>query len=962
MLFDRFLKKKTRPAAEPRETPEQLLEQARGHADPAVRRAAVRRLEGLPQLRAVLADDGDLGVREIAFARYRNLIAGTEAGTASPAERLAEFALVTDPRILEYVARDGADAVVRRAAIERIEDSRILIDCALRDALAANRAAAVARLEDRQGLEQVVRQIGRKDKAVYRAAREKLRHYSALEAEPRRIRALADDLCERAERLGHLQQWSADRALLDHLDRQWAEIAARAEPGSVARYTAARERFLTAESAWRAANAAELAAREALTGLRARREALITEAAGLASLETEPALREARARLTAEWQAVQALPDAEQRPFDARFNRHLEAADARGRALGERRKQRDRLRSTTARAEQLLKESKPLDLTQTRTLIAQGRTLAADLTADPEAGESTTAFADLAERLQARLNSQQRHAEQRLAELPERLEALAALVEAGELRKADPIYQSLNSALELIGASGLPKDATAPIAARLRALGPRLRDLQHWRRWGANQHREALCQAMEALSESDLPLAAVAERLHVLKTDWQEVERAGSPASKPLWERFHQAATAVGERVRPLLAAQAAEQDGNRAARERVCRELEDFVKRVDWERVDWKRVLHAEREVRQAWSVIGPCDPRERRRLERQFHKAIGALDGRLEAERERNQADKRDLVERVRALAEHPDLESAINETKDCQRRWVTTVPARQRDENRLWHAFRDACDAVFERRTAQHQAHQGELSANLKAREALCEEALALAEAATDPRRLAAALRDLDERWRDGEALPLPRQAAAALSRRWQQARETLRERRQALEDAAGRAALDQLVRRAALCTDLERALLDPAAPPPDPTAAARDWEGLAPLPDRHLQEALEARFRLALAAAADPERLAELRALDSANAEVRARLALELEIAAAVESPPALAQERLRLQVSRLAERMSEGEGDRLRGPEDLLRAWYLLGPAPRDADLETRVERVRETLAAGPEKAPTATAA
>ena len=245
MLFDRFLKKKTRPAAEPRETPAQLLEQARGHADPVVRRAAVRRLTGLPELRAVLAAEGDLAVREIAFARYRNLIAGTEAetgaGTASVAERLTEFALVTDPRILEYAAREGADAEVRRAAIERIDDPRILTDCALRDALAANRAAAVARLEDRPCLEQVVRQIGRKDKAVYRAAREKLRHYNALEAEPRRIRALADDLCERAERLGHLQQWTADRALLEHLDRQWAEIAERAEPESVARYGAARK-------------------------------------------------------------------------------------------------------------------------------------------------------------------------------------------------------------------------------------------------------------------------------------------------------------------------------------------------------------------------------------------------------------------------------------------------------------------------------------------------------------------------------------------------------------------------------------------------------------------------------------------------------------------------------------------------------------------------------------------------
>ncbi len=194
-------------------------------------------------------------------------------------------------------------------------------------------------------------------------------------------------------------------------------------------------------------------------------------------------------------------------------------------------------------------------------------------------------------------------------------------VEAGELKKADFIHQSLQAALDLIESSGLPKGATAALGARLRSLSQRLRDLQHWRRWGADQHREALCAAMEALREQDLPLATVAERLHALKTDWQEVERAGSPANKPLWERFHQAAAVVGERVRPLLAAQATEQDSNRGSREQVCRELEAFLSQVDWERVEWKWVMRAECEVRYAWSLIGPCEPRERRRLGRRYH-----------------------------------------------------------------------------------------------------------------------------------------------------------------------------------------------------------------------------------------------------------------------------------------------------------------------------------------------------
>ncbi|AUB83945.1 DUF349 domain-containing protein [Candidatus Thiodictyon syntrophicum] len=951
MLFDRFLKK-TRQAIEQRRPPENLLELALGRGDRGVRLDALRRLTSLPHLRAILTDDDDAAVREIAFARYRSLLAGTEGAELSLADRLAELAAVADLRLLEHLAREGTDGPVRRAAIERIASPAVLADCALHDSLTANRGAAVARLEDRQCLEQVVRQIGKKDKAVYRVAREKLRRQLERDEEPRRIAARCADLCERAERLGHLQQWTQDRALLEHLDGQWAQIAAQAEPEWERRYGAARAQFIAAEAAYRAANAAQLAAQESRTALRAARETLIVEAAGIAALDAAAAIRTARDLVAAAWKDLEPLPDAEQRGLDQRFNQHLEAAQTAWQTLTERGRQCERLRNVVARAEQVLKESKPLDLPQTLALIEQGRTLALGLAADASAAQPCAAFSALVERLQARLQGQRRHAEQRLAEIPARLDALAALVEAGELKKADPIHQSLQAALDLIASSGLPKGATADLGARLRALSPRLRDLQHWRRWGADQHREALCAAMEALCGQDLPLAAVAERLHVLKTDWQEVERAGSPANKPLWERFHQASAAVAERVRPLLALQAAEQDSNRAAREQVCGELETFLSRIDWERVEWKRVMRAEREVRHAWSLIGPCEPRERRRLERRYHEAITSMDQRLEAERARNQGLKRGLIERVRTLAEHPDLDAAINETKDLQRQWCTTVPARQRDENRLWQSFRAACDLVFERRAAQHQAQRGELAANLAAREALCDEALACAESQTDPRRLAAAQRDLEQRWREAESIPVPRPAVAALNRRWQEALGRLNQRRQALEDVAGRALFDLLIHRAALCEALEERLLDPAAAPVDPGLGEQEWASLPELPDRGQQEALEERRRAALEAATDPARLAALHDLAVANRERRERLCLELEVAAGVESPPALAQERLRLQVSRLAERMSEGEADSLRGAADLLRAWYLLGPAPRDAALQTRVERVRQALAVG----------
>jgi hypothetical protein len=950
MLFDRLLKKRRSVVAKT-VSQASLAEIALGDGDPAARLDAVRRLASLPHLRQILATDGDAGVREIALGRYRNLLSGVEEAGIPLAERLTEIARIEDPRIVEHLALEGRDAEARLAAIEHIASPAVLVNCVLHDPRAANRGAALARLDDRESLEHIVRRIGKKDTGIYREARERLRRMAEQEERPRRLRAQCAELCERAEGLGRLEHWSQDRALLDHLDDQWTQVGAEADPPMRERYQAARERFLRAYEAHLQATTAEIAAKEARGAERKAREALITQARGAVEQDDEKALGALREGLAVEWAALErGLPESEQGALDRRFEQTLAALDTRLEELAERRKAQRRLARLKTRLASRLTESGPLDSARIRGELAELRSLLQTL-GQPVNEE----ISGISQELEARLREQRKEAEHRIQSLPERITELEGMLESGELKRAEPLHEDIASDLELGRRSGIAEDAITGLNTRLRSLSGRLRDLQHWRRWGTNQHRAALCEAMEALRNEDLPLAAVAERFHVLQADWKGLDPSVAPANRSLWTRFHQASEAVLERCRPYLEAEAAERETNRAARENVCRQLEEFLARVDWTRIDWRRVLHAERETRQAWASIGPTDDRQRRPLDRRFRRAIKELDQRLETERERNQAFKQGLIARVRSLAESADLDAAIEETKALQRQWHTTVPARQRDENRLWQDFRAACDAVFERRAALHQAHRAELESNLHAREALREEAEALLGGPGDARALASTLRELEHRWRDAESLPVPRQAAGALSRRWQQAREQLRDRIQTLEAEERRAALELLAQRAALCESVEHQVLGlrEAEPPLDLEATRKDWSDLPPLPDATLQEAMTTRLDRALEAAGNPEGLTALRAGLTRNQEDRRHLCLALEIAAGVESPPQLNQERLRLQVERLAERMAEGEGDRLKGVPELLMEWYRCGPAPADPGLDGRVGRVLAAWAASP---------
>lgn len=375
---------------------------------------------------------------------------------------------------------------------------------------------------------------------------------------------------------------------------------------------------------------------------------------------------------------------------------------------------------------------------------------------------------------------------------------------------------------------------------------------------------------------------------------------------------------------------------------------METFLEKVDWERMDWKKTLRAEREMRQAWANIGPIEGRHRRLLEKRFRAALKQLDKHLENERSINRQHKQGLIAAVEALAEEADLGKAIERTKELQRQWHTTVPGRQRDENRIWQQFRGACDAVFARRKEHQEAYNAELKENLQTREVLCRDALKLAEAAERPEQLQSSLRELEQRWRELASLPIPRQAERELDRQWQNATAMVQKRRQELQQEQQRAAIDRLAAQADLCTRIEQAVLGGDK---DAAAALKDqWNTLATLDDAALQSRSRSRFERAVKALDDDANaLTEMqRALDT-NARRRGTLCLQLEILAQIDSPPELMEQRLAFQVERLSERMAEGEQDPLKGTTGLLHEWYLCGPAPVDPSLDSRFERALDAL-------------
>ena len=962
-----FLKRLFGRQSETRDTPsrEQLIETALNAPDSAARRDACHAIDDLPTLRRVATDDSIAGIRALASARYRKLLCGVDTQPPPLPERLAELALIDEQELIAQVARQAPDAQLRQAAIVKLTTQSILADCAVDDALAANRLSAAERLQDKAALEQVARRAAKRDKRVYRLARERLKAISDREERPRQVRAQCEALCEKLERLGRFNNWVQDQALLGHLEQQWAELEPEADAAAQARYRQLRQAFLDAYAAYSEQHAAQIAEQQARAAAAQERTRLVAELDALRQRTEPDALQQRLTEIARAWSQLETIAAADAAATGA-YQAALNAAQAQHDRLTRASRDAQAAKSLLRDIQALLDQGGDVDTRRVNTLRKRLERIGQN---DDGNDDGLRKCGERLDRLQQRIDKHRAQVARKVAALPDRLGELDEHFEHGRLKKAEPLYQSIAATLTQARAVGLPAQDLAPIEAHLKDIAPQLRELQRWRRWGADTKREDLCAEIEALADdAEHELEPMTNRLLELRDAWRRLDRNGAPADDGLWQRFQAAAERVRDRCRPFLDAQAKIRAANLEQREALCSQLETFLEQADWERMDWKKAVRAEREMRQAWNALGPPqalpsaarhtpkgtpDGHSQRSLDGHFHKLLRRLDKTLDAERERNRAFRQDLITRMQALVDEPDLHRAIDTAKDLQQQWHTTVPGRQRDENALWQKFRAASDAVFARRAARHEAKVSELQENQAAKDALCNELLNLAEQVTDIADLRAGLRALETRWQDTDGLPLPRQATQALQRRWRDAQDKARQRLQQLEEAQRWAAIERLERRADFCDATARHLLaDPDGA--DTDAWSKAWAALPvvddPLPATRLDDA----FSRILDAATDTAARSRLERRMADNAECRLNLCLHLEITSGAESPAELKQQRMELQVSRLRDSMGgraaeSASADSLADASTLLRDWYLCAPAARVNGLDGRFDRVKQAL-------------
>jgi hypothetical protein len=762
------------------------------HSDPNVRLEAIKDLsadDDLPRLVQVARHDRDVRVRRVAIKKIDDPDLLLEVAQAEPDEDLRRDALdKASERMLAAAlqsdaAAEAAEAIGRIQTGEAARDERTLTEIVCRARLSEARHIAFERLREARSFAEVIRRGS--DADLRGAAIDKLRDEEILadllmaglaKELPKELSLRALEKIKTRDLLSEIAQKGRSK-VLRALAREKLGLSVVSD--EKAKPSAGKP----AASEAKAKPVAAVADRRELLCQRLEIAAKSDDASDYA--EVDDVIAAARG----EWRGV---PGDASAALNKRFERAVSRLQQRREAMGKRSAAKDApvlvkepvakpsrpaVEEASAPRPRKVEEPEPAAAEEIAKPVAPPepseeekaeRAARAALREKREA-ERKQREAEQAERMkkeaERRAEDEKRRQEEQARNLArieaecEKLEKLAA-AENLKVKQAEGVLKSAHEVV--VAANPLPRDSGA--AARKRYDAARaavviklndLRDKEEWQRFANIPKLEELCLQMEALwaevekRGAELESDVVLDVLKALQGEWKKVGPAPKEKSEALWQRFKD----QGDRIYDKLkAGSEAERSANLAKKEALCVRIEALLSTLAPAgegaaaepvaekpgRVDWKAVSEGLKALQAEWKAVGLVPSREQgEALWQRFKAAADKIHAEqkqhyaeLDSERAENAKKKEALCIRAESFRYSTDWKPTGEAIKGLQAEWKALGPAPKDQNEALWQRFRAACDAFFERRQAAFAEQDQERSGNAKKKDALCQQAEALA----------------------------------------------------------------------------------------------------------------------------------------------------------------------------------------------------------------------------------------
>lgn len=949
-------------------------------SDRAIRQLAIKRLLDIDKLLAIREQETDKDIVAAADKRFRQLLAGQDPCCEQCPSREQRINSLKEQPIIEFVALQAVEPVLRITALKRVTRQALCGDIALADLDLQVRLAALERVTQISTLERVAKNAKRKDKRIYAIAQERLDEFKSKQQIPIDLVKKAKFYCARIDALvlaGHnQQQWLENEDEYKGLKTEWKNLLSKWGPaygkwdqGLTERFTEAAQHYDNELATYKLERVQQQALEQQTAPIRAAGGALCEQLEQcLNALAEKQSLRKDNAQSIdgllgdsiQQWQSLkdkkghlpneQAAIQSQQERFDSLVN----SLRRRIRELGDFADTASRFNGIAANVEGLLQEQFP-DLRR-RFSSLRGRFSDITVPANYKPDEAVMQRIDAGlKALSNRIEIEEKQHQDKLSEFSTLVVKLETHLKTGAAKQAMQLAGRGRKLIMTILERDRNYADKANVHRRFQEATKQVNELQDWHKWSNEPVKLALCESIEQLnqdiqenlSNSEYDFVDAANRIKAARSEWKTLSIAETKPSRALWQRFDKACTEAYEPCHQYYQMQSQQRDKNLVKRQETCQQLEDYYQTLQArspETIDWKALENILKVARQEWKSLGIIDHSKHSKIQRRFRD----ITQQLYDLSQRQRSDATDQKERIITHAEHVvqsldkndvSLIDAVNTIKQCQAQWKKVGKATKDGE--LWRRFRAPCNAVFEKRGEISQAAAQRQQKLIDNKLHLCEELEQLLKTgAENPNKAFQSLQGIKRKWEAIETTPKDQSA----NKRFKAVLRDFEAKHYEWINAQKLAQIQLQRQRAKFCREAEQLLWRYTADDITSekvrikiTEIESQWDNLGS-DNTKVGSALNKRFQQSKELV---RRSLEkgafsvgtwLSSVENSNTKNKELLCLKMEILCDVESPEHAKQERLEYQISTMANKMKQQGAleDKKEQIEQLLSEWHLSG--------------------------------
>ncbi len=327
--------------------------------------------------------------------------------------------------------------------------------------------------------------------------------------------------------------------------------------------------------------------------------------------------------------------------------------------------------------------------------------------------------------------SQEEKKSENLRKKNEILEKLRSLVDGEDSSQSFQIFKQLQHDWKLVGP--VPMTQLKTLWANYNALVDRFYDhrniyfeLKELDRKKNLEIKLELCVKAEHLIEKERMKDSVRE-LNELHHEFKHVGPVPKEEQEAVWQRFKTASDAVYAKRDAFLNELQHELKNNLETKLKVGEEVVSFAAFTSDRIKEWNSKTQEILDVQKRWDAIGAVPRAKSKELNKKFWSAFklffhnkSQFFKKLDEERDRNLKAKQELVARAIELKASADWARTSQELKDLQTKWKDIGPVPEKQRDKIYKEFKDACDFFFDQRRGTQEKDNLEQEENLKKKE--------------------------------------------------------------------------------------------------------------------------------------------------------------------------------------------------------------------------------------------------